>query len=229
MNSQAGDSLGVLSHARMDLAPLTEYALAQPLLALALLSLLTILVGGLLRHLSPFVGRLVRMVGNLSLFGALLLTVMQVVRVSQGIDFVVPQLGMPAQEVSGSETRVPLAPDGHFWIRATVNGVPQRFLVDTGATLTAIAPELAQDAQVQPQEMRQPVLLRTANGTVSAQLVTIDQLKFGNVVARDLDAVVAPGMAGTSVLGMNFLSRLASWRVEGNTMILVPHNPQEAT
>lgn len=213
----------------MDLAPLTQYALAQPLLTLALLSLLTILIGGLLRHLSPFLGRFVRMVGNVGLFGTLLLTVMQVVRVSQGIDFAVPELGMPAQEVSGTETRIPLAPDGHFWIRATVNGVPQRFLVDTGATLTAISPELAQNAKLQPQEMRQPVLLRTANGTVSAQLATINELKFGNVVARDLDAVVAPGMEGTSVLGMNFLSRLASWRVEGDTMILVPHHPQDAT
>jgi aspartyl protease family protein len=27
---------------------------------------------------------------------------------------------------------------------------------------------------------------------------------------------------------MNFLSRLASWRVEGRTLILVPHHPQKA-
>jgi len=72
----------------------------------------------------------------------------------------------------------------------------------------------------------QTLLLRTANGTVPAQLVTIGELTLGNVVARDLDAVVAPGMEGTSVLGMNFLSRLASWRVEGRTLILVPHHPQ---
>jgi aspartyl protease family protein len=26
---------------------------------------------------------------------------------------------------------------------------------------------------------------------------------------------------------MNFLSKLASWRVEGRTLILVPHHPQE--
>jgi aspartyl protease family protein len=133
---------------------------------------------------------------------------------------------MPEQQVSGSETRVPLARDGHFWIRAAVNGVPHRFLVDTGATLTAISPDIAEAAKLEPQPLRQPVLLRTANGTVPAQLVTIGELTLGNVVARDLDAVVAPGMEGTSVLGMNFLSRLASWRVEGRTLILVPHHPQ---
>lgn len=222
-----GEGAGLIDRARTGLAPLGQYLLAQPLLALALLSMLTIVLGGVLRRLSPFLGGLVRMLGNLGLFGALLLTVMQVMRVTPWGQFAVPQLGLPDQQVSGRETRIALAPDGHFWIRATVNGVPTRFLVDTGATLTAIAPDLASAASVEPQEMRQPVLMRTANGTVPARLVTIRELRFGNVLARDLDAVTAPGLAGTSVLGMNFLSRLAAWRVEGNTMILSPHHPQE--
>jgi aspartyl protease family protein len=210
----------------IDLAPLTQYLLGQPLLALALLSMALVLVGGLLRHLSRTLGGLIRGAGHVGLFGALLLTVLQIVRVNQGVDIALPQLGMPGQQISGRETRVPIARDGHFWVSATVNGTPQRFLVDTGATVTAISPDLASEARVREQPMRQPILLRTANGTVAAQLVTIDEIRSGNVGARDLDAVVAPGMEGTSVLGMNFLSRLASWRVEGRTLILVPHNPQ---
>jgi aspartyl protease family protein len=71
--------------------------------------------------------------------------------------------------------------------------------------------------------------MRTANGTVRAELVTIDELRFGSVVARDLDAVVAPGLGDANVIGMNLLSRLASWRVEDNTLILVPHHPQTDT
>lgn len=202
--------------------------LGQPLLALALASMALVLAGGLLRHLSPTLAGLVRGFGHIGLFGALMLTVMQVIRVSNGADLSLPQLGMPEQVVSGSETRVPLARDGHFWLRASVNGIPHRFLVDTGATLTAIGPEIADAAKLEPQPLREPVLLRTANGTVSAQLVSIDELKLGTIVARDLDAVVAPGMNGTSVLGMNFLSSLASWRVEGGTLIMVPHHPQGA-
>jgi aspartyl protease family protein len=68
--------------------------------------------------------------------------------------------------------------------------------------------------------------MQTANGTVAAELTTIDELRFGNVAARGLDAVIAPGLGPTNVIGMNFLSRLASVRLEGETMILVPHNPQ---
>ena len=37
-------------------------------------------------------------------------------------------------------TRVPLAPDGHYWVRATINGHKANFLIDTGATLSAAWP-----------------------------------------------------------------------------------------
>ena len=73
-----------------------------------------------------------------------------------------------------------------------------------------------------------PVTVNTANGPVSAELSTIDELRFGNVAARGLDVVIAPSLGKTNVVGMNLLSRLASWRVDNQTneMILVPNHPQ---
>ena len=35
--------------------------------------------------------------------------------------------------------------------------------------------------------------MQTANGSVAAELTTIDELRFGSVAARGLDAVIAPG------------------------------------
>ena len=95
-------------------------------------------------------------------------------------------------------------------------------------TLTAVSAETAAVIGLEPRNVGLPVRMQTANGAVSAHLTTIDELRFGNVAARGLDAVIAPNLGPTNVLGMNFLSRLASWRVEDNTMILVPHNPQPA-
>ncbi|QVM82872.1 retropepsin-like aspartic protease family protein [Novosphingobium decolorationis] len=205
---------------------LATYLAGQPLLALALGALLVTMIGGLLRGPLPFLGGFVKGVGNLGLVAALLLTIAQFARLNTGFDFALPQVGIERQSVEGSETRVAMAPDGHFWIRASINGVERDFLVDTGATLTALAPVTAEAAQIEPSPVPRRIAMRTANGTVPAELVTVDELRFGNIVARDLDAVVAPGLGEQNVIGMNLLSRLASWRVEGRTLILVPNHPQ---
>jgi aspartyl protease family protein len=183
-------------------------------------------LGSLVVRRVPALGRLLRGASTLGLMGILLLVVLQVSRLDSRFDLAVPQLGLPKQMVEGRETRVGLARDGHFWLRATVNGVPANFLVDTGATLTAVSAETAERVGLEPREAGIPVRMQTANGSVVAQLTTIDEFRFGNVAARGIDAIIAPGLGPTNVIGMNVLSRLASWRVEGQTLILVPHHPQ---
>lgn len=212
----------------MDLSEPLRLIQDQPLLALALGAMVMVVLGGLLRRPLPMAGGLLRGLGNIGLIFAFLLTIAQVARISPGTDLSLPGIGMPEQEISGSETRIRMAPDGHFWIRASVNGVSRRFLVDTGATVTAIASDTASEAAIEPQELRQSVVLKTANGTTAAQLATVRELRVGNAVARNLDAVIVPGIGDMNVLGMNFLSRLKSWRVEGRTLILVPNHPQKS-
>lgn len=174
----------------------------------------------------PF-GLFIRRVSTLALAGILVVLVLQLSRFDPRIELAVPQIGLPEQVVEGNETRIPLAPDGHFWIRAEVEGEPVAFMVDTGATLTAVSSQTAQRVGLNPRPGGIPVRLNTANGTISADITTIDELRFGNVAARGLDAVIAPNLGETNVIGMNLLSRLQSWRVEDNTLILVPHHPQD--
>jgi aspartyl protease family protein len=174
----------------------------------------------------PF-GLFIRRVSTLALAGILVVLVLQLSRFDPRIELAVPQIGLPEQVVEGGETRIPLAPDGHFWLRAEVNGEPVAFMVDTGATLTAVSTQVADRVGLEPRTGGIPVRLNTANGTISADITTIDEMRFGNVAARGLDAVIAPNLGETSVIGMNLLSRLQSWRVEDNTLILVPHHPQE--
>lgn len=211
----------------MTLAGIFTFLAQQPLLAIAMTAIFVTTLGGMVRRFLPLLGGLLQGAGHLGLLAALLLTIAQVARFTSGTELALPQLGLPEQKVTGGETRIAMSQDGHFWLKASVNGQPSRFLVDTGATVTAVSPATAEAAGMSPQSLRQSVILRTANGTVSAPLATIDELRIGNVVARDLDAVIAPGLGNANVLGMNLLSRLASWRVEGRTLILVPHHPQE--
>lgn len=134
------------------------------------------------------------------------------------------------QQVEGGETRLRMARDGHFWIRARIGagigGVERRMLVDSGATVTALSVRTAAAAGVKPAPAPFPMLIRTANGTIRAETATIPELRMGNIVARDLAVVVSPAFGDADVIGMNFLSRLKGWRVEDGTMVLVPHHPQ---
>lgn len=168
------------------------------------------------------VGRIVSSASTLLLVGVLVTVVLQLSRFDPRLEMALPSLGLPEQVVEGGETRVRMAPDGHFWLRAEVNGRSTPFLVDTGATLTAISAGMAQELGLRERDGGIPVMLNTANGTIAAKLTTIDHLQFGGIEAAGLDAVIAPNIGDTNVLGMNFLSRLQSWRVEGDTLILVP-------
>ncbi|MBB6504173.1 aspartyl protease family protein [Sphingomonas endophytica] len=136
-------------------------------------------------------------------------------------------LDLDEQKVAGEETRIRMSRDGHFYVRAKIGGVERRLLVDSGATITALSPATAAAAGVEVKPAVFPVLLKTANGTIRADTGEVPELRFGNVVARDLAVVVSPAFGDVDVLGMNFLSRLKSWRVEGRTLILTPHHPQD--
>lgn len=183
-------------------------------------------IGAVMARKGVRMGGFIRTGSTLALVGILVVVVLQLSRFDPRLEVAVPQIGLPEQVVEGGETRIPLASDGHFWLRAELNGEPANFLVDTGATVTAVSSGLAQRAGLEPRRGGLPVTIGTANGPVAAQLATAQELRFGNVAARGLDVIIAPSLGETNVVGMNLLSRLASWRVEGNTMILVPGNPQ---
>lgn len=174
----------------------------------------------------PFIGRIVRFAISLGLLAFLIFILLQQAPYQPELARLTSSLGLDNQQVAGKELRVKMAADGHFWARASINGVERRMLIDSGATVTAISEITAQAAGVEGGTGFAPVVLRTANGVAPAKTGTVRELKVGNIVARNLRVVTAPGLGGLDVLGMNFLSKLDSWRVEGRTLILVPHHPQ---
>ena len=162
------------------------------------------------------------------MLGLLLVTVLdQRAQVDPWIGRIAAMLKLEDQRVAGDTMRIRMSPDGHFWVRVKLGDTEQRMLVDSGATVTAVSTRTAAAAGLEPGTGLVPVLLRTANGTVQAQTATVPELRLGNIVARDLTVVVSPAFGEVNVVGMNFLSRLKSWRVEDNTLILVPHHPQK--
>lgn len=177
----------------------------------------------------PYVGRAIRFLFSLGLLAFLIFIVLQQAPYQPELSRLTDSLGLDNQKVSGRELRVQMSSDGHFWVTASINGTKARMLIDSGATVTALSPGTAAAAGVRTGTSLTPVMLRTANGVAPAQTGSIDELRVGNIVARNLRIVTAPGLGELDVLGMNFLSKLDSWRVEGRTLILVPHHPQAGT
>lgn len=193
---------------------------------LALYALSAALLIMLLQRI-PVVGRVLRFAFSLGLLAFLIFVLLSQAPYQPELARLTDKLGLDDQQVAGKELRVAMAPDGHFWVRASINGVPRRMLVDSGATVTALAPSTVQEAGIETGTGLAPVVLQTANGTAPAKTGKIDELKVGNIVARNLRVVSSPGLGRLDVLGMNFLSKLRSWRVEDRTLILVPHHPLE--
>ncbi|ONF97671.1 hypothetical protein SPHI_03030 [Sphingomonas jeddahensis] len=230
--SNAGGSKRGTAIAAQARAPYIHFmpALADlaPHLPLILTVLAVVVIAGFLRRI-PVIGRIVGALTWLILLGALAMVLVQRERFDPYVGRVAEMLNLSGQQVAGDETRIRMSPDGHFWANVRFGGVNRRMLIDSGATVTALSLDTANAAGLEVRDALFPMLLRTANGTIRAQTAAIDELSMGNIVARDVPVVVSPAFGDTDVLGMNFLSRLKSWRVEGRTLVLVPNHPQDVT
>ena len=189
----------------------------------------TIALAIMLLQRIPVVGRIVRFAVSLGLFAFFIFVLLQQAPFQPELSRLTSSLGLDNQEVAGKELHVKMASDGHFWVTASINGVKTRMLIDSGATVTAVSEATAHSARIDTGRTIAPVVLRTANGVATAETGSIDELRIGNIVARNLKIVTAPGLGSLDVLGMNFLSKLQSWRVEGRELILVPHHPQSGS
>ena len=126
--------------------------------------------------------------------------------------------GRPVQQ--GREIRVPMAIDGHFWVTGEVDGVKVKFLVDSGATMTTIGRTTAQQAGIEIRETRNQIV-RTGNGFVRVAQGRADALAIGSIERKNFPMHIAD-TEELNVLGMNFLSTLDRWGVEGRWLVMVP-------
>ena len=120
--------------------------------------------------------------------------------------------------VAGREVRIPMAIDGHFWVEGRINGAPVKFLVDSGATVTTIDRATAQRTGATISGARDQ-MVRTGNGFIQVARGRADTLQVAAIERENLGLHIAEGDE-MNVLGMNFLSTLTRWGVEGRWLIL---------
>lgn len=125
-------------------------------------------------------------------------------------------------QVRGETLMLAKGDGGHYWVRADVNGVETRFLIDSGATTTALSLAAARAAGIDPSQDGFGTPINTANGMVMARRVRIEELQVGPIRRSDIAAITASEFGGTNVLGMNFLNSLSGWGVEDGKLVLRP-------
>lgn len=121
----------------------------------------------------------------------------------------------------GKALRIRQSLDGHFWVKGTLNGEDVRFLVDSGATVTSISTDTAARAGIQTGNGL-PAVVRTANGLVQVRRGRAERVRIGTIERRNLAVHVSEAFGDMNVLGMNFLSSLSGWSVEGEWLVLTP-------
>jgi aspartyl protease family protein len=103
--------------------------------------------------------------------------------------------------------------DGHFHWVGRLNGQDVEFLVDTGATTTAIPEALAQQLGLASEGS---VRGQTAGGSVLGRVVAADLVLQGGVAVARLRIVALPDL-GQPLLGMDVLGRLR-WQQDGGVL-----------
>ncbi len=185
-----------------------------------LLGVLVLVTSALMVRRIPIAQGLKMFVGWVLIFGAAFIVfTLKDEFLALGNRVLLETRGGVEQQESPGEVRVRQAPDGHFWVTADVNGEPTRFLIDSGATTTSISTDTARRAGIEPSRGI-GAMVQTANGVVVVQRGRAERIEIGPIERRGVAVHVSDAFGDMNVLGMNFLSTLTSWSVEGRTLVM---------
>jgi aspartyl protease family protein len=127
-----------------------------------------------------------------------------------GLKTLMPLAGRTAPRVGDAdETSISLQRSRGGWIADVVvnDGRNARFLVDTGASVTAISPELAEELGIKPERPVRTLRFQGIGGKASGPLVKISSLRIGDLEARDVAGVILELNGLEGILGNTFLGR----------------------
>ncbi len=120
---------------------------------------------------------------------------------------------------SGSIT-VPRSSDGHFYLTLRLDGVPVRFVVDTGASAVVLSRQDARRIGLDPDRLIYAGRASTANGEVATALARVGTVELENLTDHDMRVQVNGGEMEGSLLGMDYLRRFSRIEIAGDRLIL---------
>lgn len=120
-----------------------------------------------------------------------------------------PNQNVSTQLLSSGEKEVVLQSStfGHYIATGKINDTKVTFLVDTGASYVSVPEGVAKKAGL---KKGAPMLVSTANGTVTVYATILDEVSIGEIKLYDIKADINPHMEGYEILlGMSFLRDLS--------------------
>jgi aspartyl protease family protein len=129
---------------------------------------------------------------------------------------------IPAYAVSTSPHEMVIArsEDGGFYVMGQVNGMPVRFLLDTGSGETTLSPADAQRLGIDPATLTFSRTTETANGVGHGAPYTAAGLTVGQIHLTQVAMDINQAPMSTSLLGMSFFKRLDSVEIRGDQLFL---------
>lgn len=134
----------------------------------------------------------------------------------------IKRAALPAQAVLADTGRIeiPVAPDGHYYLNAELNGEMVRFVVDTGASEIVLSDRDAKRIGINPDNLSYLGRAFTANGEVRTAPVRLDSVEIGPIRDTGVLAVVNEGALDQSLLGMSYLQRYSSIQIAEGRLVL---------
>jgi aspartyl protease family protein len=129
-----------------------------------------------------------------------------------------PSIDRPVQ---AHDTASAMRDNGHFFFDTEVNGADLHMMFDTGARWVSLRAEDAARAGINVSSLDYSLHMLTANGIGSAAPVVIKVMKVGRITRTNVQAVVVkPGALAINLLGQSFMSTMAGFTTEGDTLTL---------
>lgn len=115
-------------------------------------------------------------------------------------------------QIHGDVVELHRGHDGQYHWPGSVNGQAVDFLVDTGATDTAISAGLARTLGL---EVKGAVQSQTAGGAAVGSVVVADLVLHGGIRVDRMRLIALPALGERPLLGMDLLGRLQWQQVDG--------------
>jgi aspartyl protease family protein len=107
----------------------------------------------------------------------------------------------------GAEVVIERNSDHHYYADASVNGQSVHFMIDTGASETALTEADARAIGLPVDPSKYEVIGDGASGMVRGQYVQLKSIDLNGIRQQDAHAVIVPG-AAVSLLGQPFLEKV---------------------